>query len=596
VYTYDEVFQSSKEYFDGEELSAKVFADKYALRDNDGNILELTPADMHRRIAKELARVEKNKFKKPMAEEEIFGYIDNFKYIVPQGSPMSAIGNSYSYQTLANCYVLDPPEDSYGSILATDEQLIQISKRRGGVGIDISKLRPRGTPTSNSARTSTGAVTFAERYSNSIREVGQHGRRGALLVSLSVHHPDISEFINVKRDLTKVTGANISVRLTDEFLNAVKNNTTYEQRWPIEDGDNASIKKVVDAKTVWMEIIENAHAMAEPGLLFWDNVLRESPANCYVQFGFGDVGCNPCCFSVDSDVQVITKKGIKNIQDIRAGDLIWIDEIQSWDFASDYFTVGEQEIYKIVLCNNETFEVTPNHKWVTPKRKRVGTKVKTVGQEFKETQYLKAGDLISCHINEVNGYEFGELGDYDLGLVLGWLAGDGCLSYHKDTDNYPACILDFWEKEHDTADIIQQSLSNLRFVKNFTEEYEYNIWDFRSKTKPIEFLNNCSKEFICAFIAAYFAADGTVQCEHSIKYYGLSLSSVNKTRLKQIKNILLLFGIKSQVCLLHEKRKTEIKGGIYDCNAVYRLVISGIDNIRKFHNSFTIPNSHKQKT
>ena len=293
IYDYNSSLKKSEKYFNGDKLAAKVFLDKYALRDNDQNLLEDTPDKMHVRIATELARIEKKKFKNPMSFEEILSYIQNFKKIVPQGSLMSGIGNPYQYVTLSSCFVTDPPLDSYSGILHTDQQMVQICKRRGGVGTDISNLRPDGTPTTNAARTSTGIVSFMERFSNSIREVGQSGRRGALLLTISVHHPEILKFTKVKRDLTKVTGANISIRLTDEFLNAVEKNKEYEMRWPV-DSKNPKISRMVKAKDVWRQIVENAHAMAEPGILFWDKILSESPADCYSKYGFTTVSCNPC--------------------------------------------------------------------------------------------------------------------------------------------------------------------------------------------------------------------------------------------------------------------------------------------------------------
>src|SRR3990167_127184 len=285
MYSYDEALKSSIEYFDGDELAAKVFLDKYALRNNNDEILEQTPYDMHKRLAKEFARIEKNKFKKPLSEDNIFNLFNGFKYIVPQGSPMTAIGNPYYLMSISNCFVVRPPEDSYGGIHRADEQLSQISKRRGGVGIDISNFRPNGTPTKNSSKTSSGLIPFLERYSNSIREVGQGGRRGALMVTLDVHHPQILDFTRVKLDRSKVTGANISIRLSDEFLKAVEENKDYQQRWPV-DSKNPQIVNYISARTVWQEIIKCAHEMAEPGLLFWDNIIRESPADCYYNFGF----------------------------------------------------------------------------------------------------------------------------------------------------------------------------------------------------------------------------------------------------------------------------------------------------------------------
>lgn len=294
VYTYKEALEASIQYFDGEEIAAKVFLDKYALKDGEQNILESTPEQMFHRIATEIERVEKKKFKKPLSYEEIYNYINGFKRIVPQGSPLAGIGNPYQYVTISNCYVIPSPEDSYGGICRADEHLVQISKRRGGVGTDISNLRPNGSATTNAAKTSTGIIPFMERFSNSIREVGQEGRRGALMLSLSVHHPEVLQFAKAKRDLKKVTGANLSIRLTDEFLEAVRKGDEYEQRFPVDKSSEPEISRMIDARMVWMEIIKNAHATAEPGLLFWDNIIRQSPADCYVEEGYKTTSTNPC--------------------------------------------------------------------------------------------------------------------------------------------------------------------------------------------------------------------------------------------------------------------------------------------------------------
>ena len=233
TYTYEEVYQKSLEYFNGDELATNVFLSKYALKNKQGELIECTPVDLHKRIAKEVARIQKKKYKSPLSEDEIFNLLDKFKHIVFQGSPMFGIGNNYQTVSLSNCYVLESPQDSYSSILQADEQLVNISKRRGGVGIDLDNLRPTGSPVNNASRSSTGMATWMERYSNSIREVGQGARRGALMLTLSVHHPDIEIFINIKNDSTKVTGANISVKLTKEFPKAVEDDTDYEVRWPV---------------------------------------------------------------------------------------------------------------------------------------------------------------------------------------------------------------------------------------------------------------------------------------------------------------------------------------------------------------------------
>lgn len=290
TYTYEQALNESTKYF-GNDLSARAFVDKYALRNENNELLELTPADMHKRIAKELARIEKNKFEKPLSEEEIFSFLDKFKSIIPQGSPMYGIGNEYQYVSTSNCFVVRSPFDSYGGICLTDEEIVQISKRRGGVGVDISTLRPTDSPTHNSSRSSTGTASWMERYSNTIREVGQSGRRGALMETISVHHPDILTFATIKNDSTKVTGANISVRLSNEFLQALEKDEEYELRWPV-NSDIPEYSKMVSAKEVWDIIIHSAWLRAEPGLLFWDNIINESPADCYEEFK--TISTNPC--------------------------------------------------------------------------------------------------------------------------------------------------------------------------------------------------------------------------------------------------------------------------------------------------------------
>lgn len=292
---YEEAYRKTLQYFPyQDELATKVFLDKYALRDNTGAIAEQTPDEMHRRLAREFARIEANKFSKPYSEEFLFKLFERFSHIIPQGSPMFGIGNPNQIVSLSNCFVIPSPEDSYGGILKSDEYLVQICKRRGGVGFDISNLRPNKTPTTNASRSSTGIIPFMHRYSHSINEVGQDGRRGALMMTLSVHHPEIMEFIESKRNKGAIEGANISVRLTDEFLTAVTNNSEYQVRWPVitQPGKEPKISKMINAKEVWNKIIDNAHFRAEPGLLFWDNIIRESPADCYP--GFTSTSTNPC--------------------------------------------------------------------------------------------------------------------------------------------------------------------------------------------------------------------------------------------------------------------------------------------------------------
>ena len=294
TYTFDEAFKASLDYFTGDELAAKVWVNKYALKDAFGNIYEESPNDMHHRLESEIARVEK-KYPNPLSEQELFDLFDHFRYIVPQGSPMTGIGNDYQIASLSNCFVigLDGQADSYGAIIRIDEEQVQLMKRRGGVGHDLSHIRPKGSPVKNSALTSTGLVPFMERYSNSTREVAQDGRRGALMLSVSIKHPDSEAFIDAKMTEGKVTGANVSVKIDDDFMNAAVNGGTYKQQYPI-DSDSPVYVKDIDASGLWKKIIHNAWKSAEPGVLFWDTILRESVPDCYADLGFRTVSTNPC--------------------------------------------------------------------------------------------------------------------------------------------------------------------------------------------------------------------------------------------------------------------------------------------------------------
>ena len=288
---HEEAYQSTLEYFNNDELATSVFLDKYALRNEKDELLERNPDDMHRRMAKEIARIEKNKFKNPLSEDEIYEYFKGFKRIVPQGSIMYGLGNHYKYITLGNCYTLEKPYDSISGILYVEQQLANLTKRRAGIGINLSNLRPIGTPTTNSSKTSSGITTFMEWYSFAIRNIAQGGRRAAGLLILDVHHPEVLNFINYKKDLTKVTGANVSVCLTDEFLQAVDNDAEYEQRWPI-NSSTPTVSNKVNARSVWKEIIKSSWQCAEPGILIWSNIERETPSDYYEEYKA--CGLNPC--------------------------------------------------------------------------------------------------------------------------------------------------------------------------------------------------------------------------------------------------------------------------------------------------------------
>ena len=294
TYSYDEAFESSLEYFGGDELAARVWVNKYALKDSFGNIYEKDPDDMHRRLAREVGRIEK-RYANPLSFDELYELMARFRYIVPQGSPMTGIGNTFQIASLSNCFVIghEGPADSYGGILKIDQEQVQLMKRRGGVGHDLSHIRPTGSPVLNSALTSTGVVPFMERYSNSTREVAQDGRRGALMLSISIKHPDAERFIDAKLESGKVTGANVSVRIDDQFMKAVVDGTKYVQQYPVES-ENPSYTKEIDARSLWTKIVHNAWKSAEPGILFWDTVSGESVADSYADLGFKTVSTNPC--------------------------------------------------------------------------------------------------------------------------------------------------------------------------------------------------------------------------------------------------------------------------------------------------------------
>ena len=294
TYTYQQAYEASLKYFDGDELAARVWATKYALKDSFGHLYELTPDDMHRRIAREIARIE-NKYPNPLSEDRLFDLMSHFRYIVPQGSPMAGIGNNFQVGSLSNCFVvgLDGEPDSYGGILKIDEEQVQLMKRRGGVGHDLSHIRPKGSPVKNSALTSTGLVPFMVRYSNSTREVAQDGRRGALMLTVSIKHPDAESFIDAKMEEGKVTGANVSVRIDDAFMQAAVEGKPYHQQYPI-NSDKPLYEKDVDAARLWNKIVHNAWRSAEPGILFWDTITRESVPDCYADLGFKTISTNPC--------------------------------------------------------------------------------------------------------------------------------------------------------------------------------------------------------------------------------------------------------------------------------------------------------------
>lgn len=552
IFTYAECLAKSIDYFQGDELAAKVFIDKYALRNNNDELLEDTPEKMHWRIAKEFARIEKKKFKNPFSEQEIFDLLNKFKYIVPQGSPMFGIGNNYQTISLSNCYVLDVPLDSYSSILQTDEQLVNISKRRGGVGIDLSNLRPQGTPTKNAGKSATGISTWMERYSNSIREVGQHGRRGALMLTLSIHHPEVELFATIKNDDTKVTGANISLRLTKEFLNAVKNDKEYELRWPIdarEKDKEPKISKMVKARDIWKTIIHSAWLRAEPGLLMWDNFIENTPADCYEEYA--SQSTNPC---QPSWAKLLTPDGIRELKDVKIGDSIWSET--GWTKIVNKWSTGIKKVYEY-RTNAGCFYGTENHKLVSD----------CVKIEAKDCESI---DILA--------------GEYSSNIVInpqdvmdGLVFGDG--SAHKASNNLVhLCI-----GEND-SDYFQSEVSTL-ILKQRTglHDYAYEIkTTITYEEIPKTFLRHIPNRFVfgdknikCGFLRGLYSANGSI-CGNRITLKASSFDVVEGVQL-----MLSSLGIKSYYTT---NKATNVKfiNGEYLCKQSYDLNIS--TDREKFYN------------
>ncbi|MFA5599504.1 MAG: LAGLIDADG family homing endonuclease [Phenylobacterium sp.] len=601
MYNYNEVFNSCFKYFDTDLMAVDSYINKYIISKDGKEFLEINPDDMFWRIAKELARVEQNKFKKPFTVEEIYNFIKDFARIIPQGSSIAGIGNDLQYTTLSNCYVVPSPDDSYGSILMADQRLVQISKRRGGTGLDISNLRPNGSPTTNSAKTSTGIIPFLQRYSNSIEEVGQGGRRGALMISLSVHHPEILDFVNIKLNTQKVTGANMSVRLTNEFLLAVEEDREYEQRWPV-DSKNPKISKMVRAKDVWDTIIKCAHACAEPGLLFWDNIINESPADCYSDVGFKTISTNPC---VTSDTWVMTSDGPRMVSDLIGKRFNAVVNGKSYSSSEDgFFFTGNKQTLAIKSRKGYEFKCTPEHlvKVCNHKERNKLT------YQWKKAADLTKGDLL-C-LNEIRNNITWEAdaagcsgGNFNDGWLHGYLLGDGCLS--KIQNHSDVACLDFWGEEGKQIKAYAKEMikySNLITRSDCgSGESTNNVVRIKSTNLAKVAMENgidsdkdisChleynSSDFYRGFLRGWFDADGSVSMDNYKGSYNARLTSYKVDNLKIAQRMLLRLGI---VCSIYENRRDDGframpdgKGGSkeYYCHATHELVISR-DNLVVF--------------
>lgn len=538
TYSYEEALQSSIEYF-GNELSARAFVDKYALKDENNNLLEANPNDMHQRMAREIARVEKNKFEKPLSYEEIYKWLEGFSKIIPQGSIMASLGNNRPV-SLSNCFVIDSPEDSYGSILNSDQELIQISKRRGGVGVDISNLRPKNVLVNNAARTSTGTVSWMERFSNSIREVSQNGRRGALLETISVHHPDILDFCTVKQNLTKVTGANISIRLSDEFLTALENNTWYELRWP---ETNPKIQKKILALQVWDTIIHSNHASAEPGLLFWQRIIDECPADCYEDFK--SKTCNPC---VPSSSYILTENGIKQFKNVNINDYIWTKE--GFRKVINKKSSGVKKVYEYVTTAGR-IQCTDNHKLVIDKK---GNKV-----EAKDANTI---EIITGPTpkNVILNPEI---------IMDGLVLGDG--SVHKASNNLVGLYIGINDQDYFSSEIAFLIKKHRPGIKNGFYTIKTNI---NSSELPCTYNRNIPDRYkysdsstVCSLLRGLFSANGSV-CDNRI-----SLKSSSLDIIKDVQVMLSSIGIASYYTT-SKSNSIKFSNGEYLCKQSYDLNIT----------------------
>jgi len=563
IVPYDEAYKASLEYFNNDNLAAKVFVDKYALRDNDGNLLEKTPEEMHWRLAGEFARIESKKFKKPLSKEEIFSYLDRFKYIVPQGGILYGLGNNKQYVTLSNCYVIDPPADSYGGICWSDEQLVQISKRRGGCGTHLSFLRPNKTPTKNSSRTSTGPISFAKRFSHSIREVGQDGRRGALMLMMHDKHPNASEFVQSKRNIEEITGANISLAIYDKFIVSALKDGEYEQQWPI-DSLNPTIKQTIKAKKLWDTIVKTAWESAEPGVLFWDTIIRESISDCYAKLGFNTVCVNPC---QPGWGKVLTPNGIRTINDIKIGDNIWSKD--GWTNIINKYSSGIKDVYKYETTAGRFF----------------GTQEHQVLCNNKKIFVKDATGIDIIRGNRQTNIVFDCQAIMD-GLVL----GDG--SYHKASNNLVYLIIGENDQDYFSSEIKHLITKHRPSLCSNGISYEINT-TISYKEIPYTYLRKIPQRYIesdyntkCSFLRGLYSANGSI-CDKRV-----TLKSASKQIIEDIQLMLSSIGIKSYYTTNLEK-DVEFINGIYTCKQSYDLNIS-ID-IDIFANNIGFIQQYKNK-
>lgn len=537
--SFQEAIQQSTEYFEGNTLAANVFVSKYALKDENGELVEATPEQMHRRLAKEFARIE-SKYKNPLSEEKIFSYLDKFQYVIPQGSPMAGIGNKYQLMSLSNCFVIPPPHDSMSGITYTMGEEKEIMKRRGGVGFDISPIRPKGMQTSNAAGTTDGIAVFMDDFSDACRRTAQNGRRGALMLTISVHHPEIQTFIDIKKDKSRVTGANISIRLSDEFMEAVRDGKDVELRFPV-DSPTPKVRKMVDARSLWTEIVTAAHASAEPGLLFWDPIMKYCPANNYPEYRTSST--NPC---QPGWATVLTPEGIRTFDGISVGDTIWSGK--RWTKVVNKVCTGVKPVsaYK---TKAGVFYGTENHRVVSH-----GEKIEVVHAESIDTSQGQLSSVEACT----------QLDPQD--IIDGLVWGDGM--FHKSS-NKVFLLIGEQDKCYFNSEIKHLLLEHRPGVKD-------TAWAVRTRSTFLEktynrvlnadWLYSATQAQIRGFLRGLFSANGTVVGNR------VQLKSSCLKLVEQVQMMLSAIGIGSYYTT-NKAHEVEFNNGTYECRESYDLSI-----------------------
>jgi len=567
-YNREDVFIKSLEYFKGDELAANVWINKYALKDSEGNIYEETPDDMHHRIASEIARIEK-KYPNPISEDDIYDSIKKFKYIVPQGGSMSGIGNNEQTVSLSNCFVIGNEHDSYGSVMKTDEEQVQLMKRRGGIGHDLSHIRPKNSPVKNSALTSTGLVPFMERYSNSTREVGQDGRRGALMLSCDIKHPNSEDFMDAKMTQGKVTGANISLKLSDDFMKAVIDNNVFTQQYPV-NSLNPTIMNEVLAKPLFDKIVHNAWSSAEPGILLWDTVIKESIPDCYSDFGFKTVSTNPCFSGKE---KLLTIDGNRTFEELCGLTNIKIINSVGHVVPTKVWCSGKKETINVYDSQSNIMTCTPDHVW------------KTINDGEVQAKDLKGKQLLP-YLNQKNTNKD------ELYVKLGFIQGDGNLGRLKSTA-HNGFEINIGKNDDDVLNYFNLKRTDKNYRKFYVTEYydicktlEFNCESLPERTLPLSIYAWSDKNKL-SFLSGLYSANGSI-----VGNYRIALKSTCKQLILEVQKLLKEFDIDSYYTTNKSKTVT-FSNGDYVCKESYDLNIGKYYDLIKFYSKIGFIHQYK---